>query len=413
MSTERVAYCAGAVVVFFVLVSAGRLHAQPEIVLAAKGQARFRVVVSDDASTEVRAKALTLATHLGLISGADFAVASGSGEEGLAVGVYSDFPALSSSLAGLFGPDDVFRQDEYLLRSHAKGLFVLGATEIAVSHAVWDCLYRLGYRRFFPPRKWEIIPKRATLTIAVDASVAPDFVVHRYSGIGWDIAATVPPFREWAERNRMTSGFDLENHHVYQAIISKFRNEFRAHPEYYGLLNGQRTSHKICVSNPSVQNLAIGFAIDYLAEHPGVECVSMEPSDGAKWCECVDCAALGSISDRALTLANVVAKALQKTTPGCYVGMLAYHMHAPPPTIDVERNVIEHILTRFPWAALPGYPHRVTARELSDHIIEGNNRRMFLPHQHPKPIRRLHFRHAHPEHHRDGQQDAQRQPGST
>ena len=122
---------------------------------------------------------------------------------------------------------------------------------------MWDCLYRLGYRRFFPPRKWDIIPRRATLTVAVDAFVAPDFVVHRYSGIGWDIAATVPPFREWAERNRMTSGFDLENHHVYQAIISTFRNEFRAHPEYYGLLNGQRTSHKICVSNPSVQNLAI------------------------------------------------------------------------------------------------------------------------------------------------------------
>lgn len=40
---------------------------------------------------------------------------------------------------------------------------------------------------------------------------------------------TVPPFKEQTERNRMTSGFDLVNFHVYQAMI---RRAFDQHPEY-------------------------------------------------------------------------------------------------------------------------------------------------------------------------------------
>ena len=39
--------------------------------------------------------------------------------------------------------------------------------------------------------------------------------------------------------------------------------------------------------------------------------VSVDPSDGLGWCECEACAAMGSISDRAVTLANAVAQGLE------------------------------------------------------------------------------------------------------
>lgn len=351
MNINRTARCAGALAVLL-FISACQPDTRPETVLAAGGQARFHVVVSDNATEAVRAKAQTLATHLGLISDADFVVTNGTGEAGIAVGVVSDFPDLPRRLIRQFDLTDAFRKDEYLLRSHAKGLYLLGATELAVSHAVWDCLYRLGYRRYFPPKKWEIIPNRPTMALTLDAFVAPDFIGHDYSGIGWDTECTVPPFKEWKERNRMSSGFDMRSHHVYQAIIATFRNEFKDHPEYYGLENGERSSHKICISNTNVQHLAVSYATNYLARHPDAECVSMEPSDGARWCECEPCAALGSISDRALTLANVVARSLQQRNPGKYVGMLAYHLHAAPPTIPVEPNVLITIATQYATGGL-------------------------------------------------------------
>ncbi len=112
------------------------LTARAATVLADGKQARFKVIVSAAAGTEVAAKAQLLADHLGRISGAEFEVAGGSGAKGIAVGVYSEFPALAASVAHLFDPDDPFRQDEYLLRSHDDGLYVLGATPLAESRGL-------------------------------------------------------------------------------------------------------------------------------------------------------------------------------------------------------------------------------------------------------------------------------------
>jgi hypothetical protein len=74
----------------------------------------------------------------------------------------------------------------------------------------------------------------------------------------------------------------------------------------------------------------------------------MEPSDGGGWCECEECAKLGSPSDRALTLANEVAEAINRMGLGPkYVGMYAYNQHAAPPHVRVHPNVIVSATTAF------------------------------------------------------------------
>ena len=69
------------------------------------------------------------------------------------MGLVSDFEALPFEVALERNP---FNREEYCLRSSASGLWLLGATDLAVQHAVWDCLFRLGHRQFFPERhgKW-------------------------------------------------------------------------------------------------------------------------------------------------------------------------------------------------------------------------------------------------------------------
>ena len=66
-------------------------------------------------------------------------------------------------------------------------------------------------------------------------------------------------------------------------------------------------------------------ALAQIAANPGRQSISMEPSDGGGWCECDACARLGSITDRALTLANAVAEAVTAKYPGKLVGMYAYN----------------------------------------------------------------------------------------
>ena len=100
-------------------------------------------------------------------------VITGDGRTGLALGTVDHFPALQLErefTAAGFGADE-----QYLLRSHPKGLYAVGASETAVEHAAWDLLYRLGYRQFFPGPTWEVVPRCEELGIAVNAKEKPDY----------------------------------------------------------------------------------------------------------------------------------------------------------------------------------------------------------------------------------------------
>src|SRR5262249_37578320 len=135
------------------LLLGGRAAAEDEPVtvrLADGGKARLPIVVSEKAPEGVRKAAETLADYLGRISGARFEVVRGDSKDGIVVG-----------LAGreLGDVKDLFHAEDYLLRSRAEGLDVLAASEQAVEHAVWDLLFRLGHRQFFPGPTWEVVPK--------------------------------------------------------------------------------------------------------------------------------------------------------------------------------------------------------------------------------------------------------------
>jgi len=312
--------------------------------LASDGKAALPVVVSAEASERSRKAAQSLAEYLGWISGAKFMVTTGDGKTGIAVGRPSDFPSLALPR---WDPADPTKREDYLLRSHARGLHVIGATDLAIEHAVWDLLYRLGYRQFFPGKTWEVVPEMRDLSIAIDVEEHPDYYARRiWYGYGpWDYAAG--PYAEWCTRNRATSGFKLDTGHAYQGIISRNRKTFDAHPEYLGFLGGERKSTKLCISNPDLRQLVVDDALRQFETRPEIDSVSVDPSDGGGWCECEKCKAIGSVSDRALTLANQVAAAIDRKHPNKRVGMYAYAYHSPPPSIRVHPKVIISVANGF------------------------------------------------------------------
>ncbi len=315
------------------------------VVLAAEGSARLAVVVADEASPRVRQAADTLAEYLGKISGAAFVVESGDGTRGVAVGLDSDFPKLQ--LSERWPANDPALREDYLLKTHPSGVHVIGATELALEHAVWDLLYRLGHRQFFPGKAWEVVPKNQQLALAVDVQEHPDYYARRiWYGYGpWDYAKV--PYDEWCARNRATTGIQLSTGHAYDGILARNKAAFQAHPEYLGLEGGVRKSTKFCISNPGLRQLVVDDALAQFAAAPDKDSISVDPSDGLHWCECGNCQALGSISDRALTLANQVAAAVEEKHPGKFVGMYAYSGHSPPPGIKVHPRVVISVATAF------------------------------------------------------------------
>ncbi|NLF22392.1 MAG: DUF4838 domain-containing protein [Lentisphaerae bacterium] len=313
--------------------------------LARDGQALIPVVLSEQASPQVRELAVTLTNLLTRMSGATFAVTNGPGPGGLLLGVASNFPALAAG--HVFAPADPLQREAYLLRSRADGLHLIGATDEAVSHAVWDLLHRLGYRQFFPGPTWEVVPAATNLALAVDAFEQPDFLTRRiWYGHGlWKY--NVQPYQDWCARNRTAHGFKLATSHMYQAVIRKHRSVFAEHPEYLALVDGKRQGGKFCISNAGLRALVLDDVRGQLRQNPDIDCISMEPSDGVGWCECEACDTMGSISDRALTLANEAARMVAREFPGTHIGLLAYSQHSPPPTLRVESNVIVKVQTAF------------------------------------------------------------------
>ncbi len=316
--------------------------------LASDGRALQAVVVGEKASKSTMATAAELARQLGRIAGAEFTVEAGDGSRGIVVGTVADFEKLP--LATKFG-SGVFEREDYVLHSETKGVWLIGATELGAAHACWDVLHRLGYRQFFPGETWEVVPETRELAIDVDVRESPSFYARRiwYNWGTWGYNDA--PYREWCARNRMASGFKLNSGHSYDAIVAQGRAEFEKHPEWIAQVGGKRELRgdvKFCISNAELRKFVVAWAVERVKKEPQLDSISMDPSDGGGWCECAECARMGSVSDRVLTLANEVATAVNALGLGeKYVGFYAYNQHCAPPKIRVHPRVIPSATTAF------------------------------------------------------------------
>jgi hypothetical protein len=337
----------GAVLALWGGLLAGGASAQP-LRLASGGEALLPVIIGAEAPDETRAIAAELAQMLGRISQAEFRVEEGDGRRGIVVGVPADFADLPLSPG--FGSGE-FEREDYLLKSQPQALYLIGASGLGLSHAVWDMLYRLGHRQFFPGEAWEVVPEISELEVEVDARESPDFHARRiwYNWGFWGY--NEEPYKQWCVRNRAVQGFQLNSGHAYEAIIADRRADFEAHPEFLAEVDGERRIRpdvKFCISNSGLRRLVVDWAVQRMKANPQQDSLSMDPSDGGGWCECGPCADFGSVSDRVVTLANEVAEAINQLGLGPkYVGLYAYNHHSAPPEVRVHPRVVPSATTAF------------------------------------------------------------------
>lgn len=327
----------------------GSALAEPQLLeLAVGGRSLLPVVVAPGASPRVKRAADDLASYLGRMAGSRFEVVVGDGTRGIAVGVAGSFPALHPP-GRLLAPTPT-ELENYSLQTRAGSASIVGASDTAVEHGVWDFLHRLGYRQFFPGPRWEVVPRRPELSARMEVDAAPSYRSRRiwYGHGPWDYAAE--PYREWTVRNRTAGGVDLQTGHAYGEIILALKTEFEQHPEYYPLIDGKRKpgkEAKLCIGNEELRRLVVAYQVEKLKKRPDLASVSVDPSDGGGWCDCEKCRTLGSISDRVVILANEVAAAVGAASPGKLVGMYAYNHHSPAPSVKVAPNVVVSVATAF------------------------------------------------------------------
>ncbi len=100
----------------------------PAAVMAKDGKAQMPITISAEASDEIKALATTLAQKLGKISGVTFQVATNTSPKGIALGTITEFPSVKSTLSAT----DVSQAEDYIIRTHAGGVYLIGATDKGV-----------------------------------------------------------------------------------------------------------------------------------------------------------------------------------------------------------------------------------------------------------------------------------------
>lgn len=237
-------------------------------------------------------------------------------------------------------------RQEYAVDADDGGVVLRASDSMGFAYAAADLLHELGYRRFAPHPSWEIVPADPPRRLDVHRRERPHYRYRRiWSWISPEQMRS-PDHDEWNFANRMV-GEVIQTSHIYELFVRTEQRFFREHPECLALVDGERKGDKLCISNPLLRERFVQFELDRLARAPNDVSVSAEPSDGGGWCECAACRKLGTPSDRAVFLANEVARNVRARFPGKVVGLYAYNLHSPPPGIPVEKGVVAFVATAF------------------------------------------------------------------
>ena len=120
---------------------------------------------------------------------------------------------------------------------------------------------------------------------------------------------------------------------------------FAEHPEWFGAKDsGTRSKAKrqvFCTSNSEAVDFVTRGVLDYLKARPEIEVFELWPPDGAEWCACDACDALGDPQDRQALLVNHVQDVLAKERPNVRLEIIAYSKALlPPAKVKLDERIL-------------------------------------------------------------------------
>jgi len=272
-------------------------------------------------------------------------------------------PAVQDTLAFNDGPQIHIGQTEFVKRERllAPGLpvggyriltttergqprlVIAGATVSGTMNGVYDLLTtELGVVWGIDSPLFEEVPRRSTVALPA---------IDRVGRSGLPFCMVTGPSLAWQLRNRLSDrGVEYPYSRHGHNMMAFFRiSQYRDHPEYYPLVNGQRkiprqdedTRVQLCFTNPDVIRITIEKLRAYFDANPTILGYSLCAADDDEYCTCESCARLDQgapefrnrriHTDSYFHYIDAVAKALKQTHPDRYISAYAYDATEPPP----------------------------------------------------------------------------------
>ncbi len=362
--TMRLACCL-ALSLCAVLPAAAR--ADGDLVLVSEGKSQCVIVASDGLSPSEKTAVAELQKYFTEMSGVEkipvmtpSAAAAAPAHSRIVVGnktVRELYPNVSLDGLGT---------DGFILKSDGNSLLVAGGEKRGTMYAAFDLLERLGVRWWAVAVDGTYVPKKPNLSVApLDVRQIPK-LEYRDMLYSYPYLGEVNTRSAFFAHNKVNGFFYGKNKeewggvvefdglaHTWAALmqpVDGMDGSFAAHPEYWALRNGKRTSAQVCTMEPMVYEIMKANVFKKFREHPNYEFVAVSQEDNSNYCQCEKCSALaaeqGSQAAPGLLLVNKIAEAVEKEFPGKKVLGTAYTWTRKPPlTIKPRDNVIIELST--------------------------------------------------------------------
>lgn len=345
-----------AVVLLFVLAGPAAIADGSEaMAMATDGKPDITVVVPEDCGKESKLAAADLVRCLSEALGVQVPQVQSISEVKTQLSIL-----VGDSFGADFGIPANLPRDGYGISTRGRTLLIDGSTDYGIANGVYAFLMDyVGVRWFAPGELYEVVPKRPDLALPdVYVIDEPDFLYRIFSGVKGDVGA------QWLRRNRMNidrAGLPYFGFGHNLANIFPPAKYAKEHPEYYALIDGERQTSgtgparvaQPCFTNPDVIRLAAQAADEFFRKNPQATTFSLCINDNALFCRCPECAKLDepirksnggwdTYSDSYFYFVREVAKIVQKTNPGKYLGCYAYWGVEPLPRDDspLPENVV-------------------------------------------------------------------------
>ena len=215
-------------------------------------------------------------------------------------------------------------------------------------YAVYHFLERVGGVRWYGDDEiYTIVPEHERLVVpALDVTQSPSFA---YRALAYSPQGSLTGLlgRRW----RLGQSIGMSHGHNWYRICPA-DEVGGAHPEYYGLVRGERQARyylghhggQMCTTHPSMAEIAAKAANDFFRTRPSRNTFSLSPNDGGGFCQCAHCRALDVevfeeerrkgmpvLTDRMLTFYNRIAEQVAAVFPNKYLAAYIYSYYVRPP----------------------------------------------------------------------------------
>jgi len=230
--------------------------------------------------------------------------------------------------------------DGYLIRINKKTIEIEGGNRKGCTYAVIHLFEQFLGCSYLSPT-YKLIPKRSTIELPViSLSETPKNdvrIINLYYGEDQE-------FRDW---HRLNSNEEVYPNgyfvHTFHRLLP-WEEHFEKHPEYFALINGQRSIDQLCPSHPEVREIIANKLIAEMKLQPEKQKWSVSQNDNFSYCQCNKCKALiaseESPSGPVIDLVNDIAKRF----PDKIISTLAYQYSRKAPKHLKPLNNVEVML---------------------------------------------------------------------